>query len=178
VRLARALARQLGLKESAVGLISFAASVHDIGMRKLGEQVNDGGGTLSFEDRAAMERHPELSAELLRPLETVGVVRDVVLSHHEWWDGSGYPRGLSGEQIPTGGRVLAVVDAYESMTVGRAHRAAKSREEALGELRRLKGRQFDPRVVDAFESALAEIERENLSPPARDREAETTDARR
>jgi len=178
VRLARALARQLGLKESAVGLISFAASVHDIGMRKLGEQVNDGGGTLSFEDRVAMERHPELSAELLRPLETVGVVRDVVLSHHEWWDGSGYPRGLSGEQIPTGGRVLAVVDAYESMTVGRAHRAAKSREEALGELRRLKGRQFDPRVVDAFESALAEIERENLSPPARDREAETTDARR
>jgi len=105
-------------------------------------------------------------------------VRELILSHHERWDGGGYPRGLKGGEIPQGARILAVVDAYESMTVGRAHRAAKSREEALGELRRLKGRQFDPRVVDAFESALAEIERENLSPPARDREAETTDARR
>jgi HD-GYP domain-containing protein (c-di-GMP phosphodiesterase class II) len=127
-------------------------------MRRLGEHLLDGGGTLSSEEREAVQRHPELGAELLRPLETVGEVRDIVLTHHEWWDGSGYPLGLAGEGIPIGGRILAVVDAYESMTVGRAHRSAISREEALAELQRLKGRQFDPEVVKAFERALVDVE--------------------
>jgi response regulator RpfG family c-di-GMP phosphodiesterase len=163
VRLACAVARELKLSESEAGVISFAASIHDVGMRKIGEQVTEKGGTLDEEDRLAIERHPELGAELLRPLERVGVVRDVVLSHHEWWDGTGYPRGLAGDQIPIGGRILAVVDAYESMTVGRPHRSPVSRYEALDELFRLKGRQFDPEVVDAFERALAQVERQNVT---------------
>ncbi len=178
VRLARALARELQLEESEVGVISFAASIHDVGMNRVGEDLVGTGGTLDDRTREAVERHPEFSAELLRPLEAMGVVRDVVLSHHEWWDGSGYPRGLAGEAIPIGGRILAVVDAWESMTVGRPHRAAVSREEALDELHRLKAQQFDPAVVDAFARMLAAMAKEDASRRAdRKSRAASTDGR-
>ena len=163
VRLACAVARELKLGESQAGVISFAASVHDVGMRKIGEQVVEKGGVLTDEEREEVERHPEVGADLLRPLETVGVVRDIILSHHEWWDGSGYPRGMAGGEIPIGGRILAVVDAYESMTVGRPHRPPLSRYEAIQELYRLRGRQFDPEVIDAFERALAQVERQHAA---------------
>ena len=165
VRLTRALARVLGLTEAEIGVLSFAASVHDVGMEQIGDQVV-GGATLDEEERAAIESHPERGVELLRPFERMSVIKDVILSHHEWWDGSGYPRGLREEEIPIGGRILAVVDAWESMTVGRAHRAARTRAEALGELYRLKGRQFDRRVVDVFESALMEVEKESAAEDA------------
>jgi HD-GYP domain-containing protein (c-di-GMP phosphodiesterase class II) len=160
VRLACALARELGLAESEAGVISFAASIHDIGMHKLSEHLTEGPGSLSSEDRAAVNRHPEFGADLLGPLESVGVVREVILSHHEWWDGTGYPRGLKNTEIPIGGRILSVVDAYESMTVGRPHRTTLSRQEAIDELFRLKGRQFDPDIVDVFEAALREVEKQ------------------
>jgi response regulator RpfG family c-di-GMP phosphodiesterase len=178
VRLSCALARQLKLPESEAGVISFAASIHDLGMRKLPEQIVNGGGSLSEEDREVLMRHPEVGAEMLGPLESVGVVRDVILSHHEWWDGTGYPSGLRREEIPIGGRILAVVDAYESMTVGRPHRTALSKEEALIELHRLKGQQFDPQVVEAFENALAEVDRQNAADSLESSGADTSDARR
>ena len=87
-------------------------------------------------------------------LDIMNTVREIVMSHHEWWDGSGYPRGLRGEAIPIGARVLAVVDAFESLTRGRAHRASTTRESALEVLRRARGTQFDPGVVDALERIL------------------------
>ena len=81
-------------------------------------------------------------------------MREIVLSHHEWWDGTGYPRALRGDEIPIGARILAVVDAWESMTVGRPHRPARREDDARLELGRLAGRQFEPRVVEAFERVL------------------------
>ena len=156
VRFARALARELGLDESEVGVISFAASVRDLAVDENTAGAN--GGAAPAEDAGA---------GLLRPLEAMGVVRDIVLSHHEWWDGSGYPRGLAGEAIPVGARVLAIVGAWESITVGRGNRPVKSKVEALEELRGLKGRQFDPAVVDAFERALETLSREDEPGPAR-----------
>jgi signal transduction histidine kinase/response regulator RpfG family c-di-GMP phosphodiesterase len=173
VRLARALARELGLSESEVGVVSFAATIHDVGMNQVGEGVVSS-GSLTPEQRLAVEQHPERGVEMLKPLESLGVVRDVVLSHHEWWDGSGYPRGLKNEAIPIGGRILAVVDAWESMIVGRAHRESIPKADALLELHRLKGRQFDPRVVDAFERTLARLDREPGATASKDTKSETT----
>ncbi len=163
VRLARATARELRLAEAEVGVIGFAATVHDVGMTLVGADVMDRPGLLSQDERERMQRHPELGAELLRPLEAVGAVREVVLSHHEWWDGSGYPRRLQGADIPVGARVLAVVDAYESMTLGRTHKEALEPEDALAEINRRKGTQFDPDVVEAFERALPEVEQEQTA---------------
>jgi HD-GYP domain-containing protein (c-di-GMP phosphodiesterase class II) len=77
-------------------------------------------------------------------------VRELILCHHERWDGSGYPRGVGGEEIPLGSRVLAAVDAYESMTAGRPYRAPRRSDEAVAELRAGRGTQFDPRVVEAL----------------------------
>ncbi|HEY6866712.1 MAG TPA: ATP-binding protein [Candidatus Eisenbacteria bacterium] len=125
-RLARSLARAIGLTESEIGAISYAASLDD------GDSPGDGEGPP-------------------RALESMSLVRDVLLSQHEWWDGTGYPRGLKAVDIPIGGRILAVVDAYERMTAGRPNRPARPKEEALEEIRRLRGRQFDPAVVDGFE---------------------------
>jgi signal transduction histidine kinase len=154
VRLARALAHELGLGEADVATIAFAAGVHDIGMARLPGSLRDCASPFSPDERALMESHVELGAELLKPLETVGAVREIVLSHHEWWDGTGYPRALRGDEIPIGARILAVVDAWESMTVGRAHRPARNEQDARLELGRLAGRQFDPRVTEAFERVL------------------------
>ena len=95
--------------------------------------------------------------EILRPLEYLGVVRDYILGHHERWDGTGYPRGLTGDSIPLGSRILAVVDAWESMTTPRPFRAPRDVAEAAAELRRECGRQFDYEVVEAF---LKVLERE------------------
>ena len=163
VRLARATAREMRLEEAEVGVIGFAATVHDVGMTLVGENAVERGGALSPEERERMQRHPELGAELLGPLEAVGAVREIVLSHHEWWDGSGYPRRLAGADIPVGARVLAVVDAYESMTLGRAHRTALSPGQALVEIRRRAGTQFDPEVVEAFEQALRRVEQQQMA---------------
>ncbi|HKQ56247.1 MAG TPA: HD domain-containing phosphohydrolase [Candidatus Eisenbacteria bacterium] len=178
VRLARATAREMRLSEAEVGVIGFAATVHDVGMTMVAEDALERGGALTGDERERMERHVELGAELLRPLEAVGAVREVVLSHHEWWDGTGYPRRLAGADIPVGARVLAVVDAYESMTLGRAHRTALSPSEALVEIRRRSGTQFDPEVVEAFEPALREVERQQMAGESPVEDAPTREARR
>ena len=154
VRLTRALAQELGVDEADIATITFAAGVHDIGMSRLPGSLRECAASFSSDERALMERHVELGADLLKPIEAVGEVREIVLSHHEWWDGTGYPRALRAEEIPIGARILAVVDAWESMTVGRSHRPARREDDARLELGRLAGRQFDPRVVEAFERVL------------------------
>ena len=158
VRLAQALGRELGMNDEDLRVVGFAATVHDIGMTQVRSDVITVRGPLTPDQRAEMERHVEKSVELLKPLEAMGSLREIVLSHHEWWDGTGYPRRLAGDQIPLGARVLAVVDAFESMTQGRVHRAPISRQTALNEIVRLAGRQFDPDVVDAIERVLPRLE--------------------
>ena len=159
VRLAQATAQSLRLPAAEVALIAFAAAVHDVGMTLVDREILEGGRRLEPAERATMQRHVELGAEVLERLEALGAVREVVLSHHEWWDGSGYPRGLERQEIPMGARVLAVVDAYESMTLGRAHRPPLERREAVAELVTLRGTQFDPDVVDAFVRILPRAQR-------------------
>jgi len=155
IHLARALARELQMPDAEVDLIGYVASIHDLGMGSVRDHVAHGEG-LDERDRTEVERHPEVSVEIMRPLEYQNAVRDIVLAHHEHWDGTGYPRSLSGAAIPAGARVLAVVDAWESMTRGRPFRAPVPREAAIEELRRSAGSQFDPQVVAAFVNVLSQ----------------------
>ena len=156
VRVARALARAMALPESEVGLVSFAASVPTGGSAETGERPSATDPTAARGD--ASDKEPE--AARLSQIETMSAVREILLTRHEWWDGSGYPRGLEGAEIPIGGRILAVVDAFERMTTtGKGRRAALSREESIGELKQLAGARFDPEVVEAFEGAAVELER-------------------
>ena len=158
IELAQALAREMGLNEAEKGIVRFAAAVHDVGMESMSEPVRAGADHLSAEERAELHRHAEMGAAVLEPIEAMGAVREIVLAHHEWWDGSGYPRGLSGEEIPVGARILAIADAYESMVTGRAYRAPMTRGAALSVIASLTGTQFDPRLVDTLERALAQVE--------------------
>ncbi len=158
VHLTRLLALELGLGEAEADLLGYVASIHDLGMTHVAGLLQ--AGPLDPRSAAAVERHPEVSVEILRPLEYLAQVREIILSHHERWDGSGYPRALAGEAIPLGSRVVAIVDAYDSMTSGRAYRTPRTRGDAITELRSESGKQFDPRVVEAFVNVL---EREGMA---------------
>jgi signal transduction histidine kinase/putative methionine-R-sulfoxide reductase with GAF domain len=149
VKRARAVARELGMSTADVDVIGYVASIHDLGMVRF-ESMTHHPGVLDARQRTAVKSHPEVSVEILRPLEYLGVVREFILGHHERWDGTGYPRGLAGEAIPLGSRILAVVDAWESMTMPRPFRSPRSAMEAAAELRRESGTHFDGTVVEAF----------------------------
>jgi HD-GYP domain-containing protein (c-di-GMP phosphodiesterase class II) len=166
VALARSVALEFGLDAAQASIVAFAATVHDVGMTLMDPEVLEQPQPLTAEQRARMRQHIELGDRVLEHLGTMGAegfdrlqtmqqVREIVMAHHEWWDGSGYPRGLPGTAIPVGGRALAVVDAYESLIMGRPHRPAVSEAQALAALRELRGSQFDPDVVDALERVLA-----------------------
>src|SRR5262249_22622183 len=113
-----------------------------------------------------VESHPQAGVQLLRPIEFTSVVNAIVLSHHEHFDGTGYPRGLRGEEIPLGARILAVLDAYDAMTVGRPYREPSTSAEAVTELRRCAGTQFDPIVVEAFVGVVDTVAQSGPEPSA------------
>ena len=159
VKHARALARVMGLTPAEIDVIGYVASIHDLGMVRFGPHAVHP-NRLDDRQRKALRSHPAVSVEILRPLEYLGLVREIVLGHHERWDGSGYPHGLQGDHIPIGSRILAVVDAWESMTTSRLWRPAMSREEAIAELHLGSGGQFDPDVVEAFVLLLEDGEEE------------------
>ncbi len=145
-----ALGRRLGLGDSDLQVLAYVASVHDVGMGQIDASVLNAPGELTPQTLAEVVRHPIRTVETLKPIEFEGQVTEIILAHHERIDGRGYPRGLKGEQIPLGARIIAVLDAYASMTGGRPYRAAMSHDEAVAELRRCSGTQFDGRVVEAF----------------------------
>jgi len=155
-KLATQLGRRLELEPEDLEVLGFVARVHDIGMLTVGEDLLHSTRRWSQGEHREVQGHPQAGVQLLRPIEFASKVNEIILGHHEHWDGRGYPRGLSREQIPLAARVLAVVDAFESMTTGRPYREPDSEEEAMAELRRCAGTQFDPRVVEEFSLLLAE----------------------
>ena len=152
--LAARTARRLGLAGEEVELTRLAASLHDLGKLAIPEEILRKPGPLTEPERIVLERHPQIG---FRMLESLGVdpVADWVLHHHERWDGSGYPDGVSGEGIPLGARIIFVADAYDAMISERVYRRRVSPEEAIAELDRCAGTQFDPRVVAALAEELA-----------------------
>jgi diguanylate cyclase (GGDEF)-like protein/putative nucleotidyltransferase with HDIG domain len=158
--LAEAVARELGLAPDVVEQVRLAGLLHDLGKIAISDQVLKKPTALTAEEVQLVRTHPELGASLLDGLE-IDPVDAWIRHHHEHWDGSGYPSALAGEAIPLGSRIILVADAFDAITSDRSYRAAVSIEEALAELRRMSGRQFDPRVIYALESLLAGLEEDD-----------------
>jgi signal transduction histidine kinase/putative methionine-R-sulfoxide reductase with GAF domain len=154
-KLATEIGRRLGLPEDELEILGYVARIHDVGMLALDEARWGSRGVWTDQERREVEGHPMSSVRMLRPIESAPKVLEIILSHHERMDGGGYPRGLRGDQIPLPARVLAVVDAFESLTVGRPYREPVSDAEALAELRRASGSQFDPAVVEVLATLVA-----------------------
>lgn len=150
VRLAVKVSRKLGLPEKDVSVVQYVASVHDIGMTEISHEILEKALSLTTEEVKRIREHPQRGAELIRPLEFVEAVSNIILYHHERVDGSGYPMGLKGDAIPVGARILSVIDAFLSMTTRKIYKEQRGLEEAALELVACSGTQFDSKVVDAF----------------------------
>ncbi len=145
------IGQEMGLGEADLEILEWGGLFHDIGKIGISDAVLLKPGRLDREERIQMNRHPVKGAEILANADRLRTVVPLVRFHHEWYNGSGYPDRLIGEEIPLLARILAVADAFEAMTAVRPYQLRpKSLEQAIAELRRCSGTQFDPKVVDAF----------------------------
>ncbi len=145
---AHRLAVRMGLPNDVSQEIRLAGKLHDIGKAVVPRDILTKPGPLNTEEWEIIKRHPAYGAALMEPSCLLTITRSLVLSHHEHYDGSGYPNHLDGENIPLGARILSVADAFSTMTIRRAYRSPISIEAAVKELVRCRGSQFDPKVVD------------------------------
>lgn len=153
-RIAGAIAHELGLSDDEVELVELGAMLHDIGKIGVEDRILLKPARLEEEEREAMRRHPIYSAAILEPSAQLKRLVPIVRHHHENFDGTGYPDGVTGEQIPIASRIILVADAYEAMTSDRTYRKAIGHQRALEQFHRYQGKQFDPKVVSAFERVL------------------------
>ena len=144
------VAKQMGMVEPELTRIRRGAILHDVGKLGVADAVLRKPGKLNEEEWKEMRRHPELGYRMLKDIRFLQSSLDIVLSHQERYDGTGYPQGLKGEQIPLGARIFAVADTFDAMTSDRPYRNALDIAAAREEIRRFSNSQFDPRVADAF----------------------------
>jgi len=152
-----ALAEALGLSAETVAVISTAALLHDIGKIGIPDIILNKVEPLTPEERQMIKAHPGLSSAIVGHVTSLTPCLQAILHHHEWWDGSGYPSGLRGEAIPLEARILAVADAFEAITSTRPYHDAMPMHVALAELRQQAGKQFDPRLIDAFMTIVTNL---------------------
>ena len=156
-RLVESFARYLNLPEDIIADAKLAATLHDIGKITVSAQTLQKSGKLTSAEWEEIKSHPATGYRVLRATRCMSnAVEEAVLTHHERWDGKGYPQGLIGESIPYLGRLIALVDAFDIMTHDRTYRAALTHDAALAELRRCCGAQFDPQLTEAFLKFLDE----------------------
>ncbi len=157
-RVARAsvlVGRGIGMREDRVASLRYAGMLHDVGKLGVPTTVLQKAGRLSDEEFGAIQLHPVRGREITRDLEFLGEAIEGIYHHHERIDGRGYPLGLKGSEIPEFARVIAVADAFDSMTTTRSYRGARPVEDAVAELRRCKGSQFDPVMVESLAAGIA-----------------------
>lgn len=157
--LARLTGQALELPPAHVEALEWAGMLHDVGKVGIPEQILNKPGRLTPEEYEQVRQHPRMSYEMLRPVVSLGPVLPAVLHHHENHDGSGYPDGLRGEQIPLDARILRIADLFDAITSNRSYRSGMTFEGAIAELRGGAGRITDPRVTAAFIDAILSYRR-------------------
>jgi putative nucleotidyltransferase with HDIG domain len=153
-RIAGAIARELGIAEREIEQIELAGLLHDIGKIGVEDRILMKPARLDPDEQELMRRHPIYGASILEPSAALRPLVPIVLAHHENFDGTGYPQGLRGEEIPIGSRILIVADTYEAMTSDRIYRKAPGHDRAMEQLNRYKGTQFDPVIVRALQTCI------------------------
>lgn len=154
-RLSRQVGEYLGLSQADLDKLQLFAHLHDIGKVGIDDHILNKPGRLNEDEWQVMKKHTQIGYRIAMATPALEPIAEYILTHHERWDGKGYPRGLSGEQIPMLSRILAVVDTYDAMTENRPYRRAQPKEVALEEIRKHAGTQFDPRVADIFLNEVA-----------------------
>ena len=154
-RFASDIAGKVGMSEEECELAHTAGLLHDIGHFALSDRVAERGRTLTDEDWTAIQRHPELGADMLKDLGMYGPVAEIVLAHHERIDGRGYPQGLPADQIPEIAKIISVAEVYDTLTASDTYRTRMSSFEALRELRRVSGSQLDGGYVEVLADLLS-----------------------
>jgi diguanylate cyclase (GGDEF)-like protein/putative nucleotidyltransferase with HDIG domain len=144
------IAEALGLNDLEIEEIRLGGVLHDIGKVAIPENILNKNGPLNPDEWDTMKAHVTFGAKILEPLTPLARIREMVLHHHEFFDGSGYPHAMAGEKIPLGARIIAVADAYDTITSDRTYKKARAAGEALAELERCANAQFDAKVVEAF----------------------------
>jgi diguanylate cyclase (GGDEF)-like protein/putative nucleotidyltransferase with HDIG domain len=157
-RFAEMTAKVLGLNQRQVEQIRVAGLLHDVGLLSVPEDIINKPGQVTADELRVLMQHPLLGAQMFRPIHALKEICDILENHHECWDGTGYPRGLKGEEIPLAARIIAIVDSYHAMISDRPYRPAMSRDKAKRVLRNGAGTQFDPFLVDIFIAVLTEVE--------------------
>ncbi len=152
--LAELIAKELGWEDDRIFILTMGCSLHDIGKIGVPDSVLNKPGKLTAQEMSIMQRHPEVGARMIEGIAFLKPCAPFIISHHEQWDGSGYPHGLKGDGIPIEGRILAVADTFDAIVTDRPYRRGKSIEAAMQELRDFAGRQFDPDVVEIFVEAI------------------------
>jgi hypothetical protein len=144
------IGRQMRVSASELEALEWGGLLHDVGKIGVPDSILLKQGKLTREERITMNAHPVLGAQIIGPVDRLAPELPVIRHHHEWYNGSGYPDRLMGDEIPRLARILHVADAFEAMTADRPYRKALSVDQALAELRKFAGVQFDPEIVDAF----------------------------
>lgn len=144
------LSREMGVEEKEMPDIERGAILHDIGKIGIMDNILQKKGTLTEAEWAEIKRHPQIARDLLSNVKMLENAMDIPYCHHENWDGSGYPRGLKGEEIPLPARIFAVVETFDALTSPKPYRQAWSKNEAIKYLKEERGKKFDPEIVDRF----------------------------
>jgi len=153
---AEKIAERLNLSPGEIESIVWAASIHDLGKIDVPEGILSKPSPLEDDEWRIVRKHPDVGADIVAQLSFHPTARNIILHHHEWFEGNGYPGGIGGNRIPLGARILAVADAFEAMTSDRPYRPALSYQAAVAELKAGRGTQFDPMIVDTFLTILEE----------------------
>jgi len=149
-KLARTTARKLKMTDEEVNDVYWASILHDIGKIGISDRVLRKKAVLSEDDWVLIKMHPTIGSNIVSSIDALPSLATTINAHQEKYDGTGYPKGLSGKNIPLGARILGIADAYQAMTEDRYYRQARTHQEAVAELQKVKGTQFDPEVLDVF----------------------------